>query len=340
MTAGDGRVPFRPDAGPPIAWPADFGPRFTIFVDCEEEFDWTAPFDRAHRSTTAMRAFPDAHRRFADAGIGLTCLVDHPVAVDPASIDILRAIIADGRSAIGAQLHPWVNPPHEEAVNAQNSFPGNLPRALEAGKIAALTEAIEHAFGTRPSAFRAGRYGLGPQTWGLLAAAGYGLSSSVRARYDYRAQGGPDYRAVGNDAWRVGGLVELPLTTIFTGTMRGAGTALHDMARRLPRGPGLLSRVGLLRRVALTPEDMPVGDALAAIDVAVGEGLDLLVFSFHSPSLVPGHTPYVRDAADLATFWRWWDAILARLDRLDVRPASLADILAATEQERRCGSTT
>lgn len=320
---------FRPVSGPPVIWSEAFGTRFTVFVDCEEEFDWSAPLNRAERATTAMRAFPTAHRRFAAAGVGLTCLVDHPVATDPVAVDILRAVAADGRSAIGAQLHPWVNPPHNELVTPRNSFLGNLPPDLQAAKIAVLTDAIERAFGARPTVFRAGRYGLGPESWSLLAAAGYRLSSSARARYDYRAQGGPDYRAIGNAAWREGGLIELPLTTVFTGRWRRAGPTMFRQAGRIPLARGLLARAGLLRRVALTPEDMPIGDALEAVERAIGEGERLLTFSFHSPSLEPGHTPYVRDAADLARFWFWWDAVLARLDRLGVRPASLTDILIA-----------
>ena len=317
--------------GQPIRWAADFGQRFTVFVDVEEEFDWSAPLDRAHRATTAMAAFPDAHRRFADHGVPLTCMVDYPIATDPASVDVLRAVIADGRSAIGAQLHGWVNPPHEEAVTGRNSFPGNLRRALQEAKIAALTGAIDAAFGTRPIAFRAGRYGLGPDTLGLLAAAGYRLDSSVRPGYDYRAQGGPDYTVVAPHAWLSDGLIELPLTTVWTGRARRGGAGLYRTLGRLPRARGAFARAGLLSRVALTPEDMPVGAVLAAIDVAVGEGLTPLTFSFHSPSLAPGHTPYVRDAADLRAFWQWWDAVLARLQRLGVRPASLGDILAAVD---------
>ena len=60
--------------------------------------------------------------------------------------------------------------------------------------------------------------------------------------------------------------------------------------------------MGLLSRVALTPEDMPIDDAIKAVRVAVGEGVPVLNFAFHSPSLVPGHTPYVRTAADLVRF--------------------------------------
>lgn len=322
----------RPDPAALVRWPASFGTRFTVFCDVEEEFDWRAPLDRAERSTRAMAAFPDAHRRFADLGIGLACMVDHPIASDRASTDILSRVLEDGCSSIGTQLHPWVNPPHREAVTPANSYAGNLPRDLEAAKLDALTAAITAAFGRPPLAYRAGRYGIGPHTVPLLAERGYRLDSSVRAHYDYSADGGPDFTAVGSAAFRTGGLVELPLTTVFTGLLRRRGAPLHRALGRVPHGRGLFARGGLLNRVALTPEDMPLDEALAAVEVAVGEGSRLLTFSFHSPSLAPGNTPYVRDAADLARFHAWWRAMADRLARLDVTYASLDAIIAAADQ--------
>ena len=321
-----------PAADSLVAWPSSFGTRFIVFCDVEEEFDWRRPLDRNARSTTAMSAFAAGHRRFADRGVGLACMIDHPIATDPASVAILARALEDGRSGIGTQLHPWVNPPFDEAVTPANSYAGNLPPALEAAKIDALTDAIAAAFGRRPPAFRAGRYGIGPDTLRLLADRGYRLDSSVRARYDYRADGGPDFAALGTRAFRRDGMVELPFGTVFTGPLRRLGARLHPAAARWPHGPGVLARAGLLNRVSLTPEDMPLAEALRAIDVAVGEGERLLAFSFHSPSLAPGKTPYVRDAADLARFWRWWNAVLARLDRLGVATASVEEIVAAADQ--------
>ena len=57
-------------------------------------------------------------------------------------------------------------------------------------------------------------------------------------------------------------------------------------------------------------------------------------FSFHSPSLEPGHTPYVRDAADLARFWTWWDGVLNLLAREGVQPASAEQLVAAAWEAR------
>ena len=329
-----GYRPTVPERRDRVAWPADFGTRFTILVDTEEEFDWRAPLSREAQATTAIAALPAAHRRFADRGVPITYLVDWPIVADRRAVEILRSLIEDGRSAIGTQLHPWVNPPFDEAVTPANSFPGNLPEAIEAAKLDRLTAAIGRAFGARPRVYRAGRYGIGPATLRLLAERGYRIDSSMRARYDYRDGGGPDFTAIGNHAFRAGpdgAIVELPLTTVFTGRARRSGRALYALLGRVPHGRGLAARAGLASRVALTPEDMPLADALEAVRVAVGEGVRVLNFSFHSPSVEPGHTPYVRDAADLARFHGWWDAVLALLDRLGVRPVSLDELIAAAD---------
>ncbi|HWU96471.1 MAG TPA: polysaccharide deacetylase family protein [Sphingomonas sp.] len=325
---GGYRVP-APDRAARVQWPDDFGTRFTIFVDTEEEFDWGAPLSADADGTRHMAALPPVHARFAAAGVPLTYLIDYPIATSPLAIDVLRGVIEDGRSAIGTQLHPWVNPPHDEEVNGFNSFTGNLPLALQRAKLMALTDAVEQAFGCRPLVYRAGRYGIGPKTQELLAELGYRIDSSMRAGYDYSAEGGPDFSQVPSHAFRIGNLVELPFTTVFTGRMRRSAAGLHRALGHFPRGIGIASRLGLLSRVALTPEDMPLHEAKEAIRVAVGEGLRLLNFAFHSPSVEPGHTPYVRTQADLAAFLRWWDEVLALLDRLGVRAASVDEIIAA-----------
>ncbi|WP_440977885.1 polysaccharide deacetylase family protein [Sphingomonas pseudosanguinis] len=322
--------PWRPDAptaAERIDWPAAFGTRFLVTVDVEEEFDWSAPLDRRHRATSAMRAFPEAHRRFAAAGVGLNCMVDYPVAVDPAAVAILSNCLADGRSEIGAQLHAWVTPPYGEVVDSVTSHAGNLPVALEAAKLDQLTDAIAGAFGMRPRSFRSGRYGLGPASLALLAERGYRIDSSMRALHDYGRTGGMDFRAIDAHGFRRDGMIELPLTSVYTGMLRRRGHRLYPPARHVPHGRGVLARLGLLSRIPLTPEGVGSGDALAAIDQALADGVRLLTFSFHSPTLEPGHTPYVRNARDRVAFDRWWDAVFERLALRGVESVTVAEIV-------------
>ena len=320
--------PQPPTVGDLVAWPESFGTRFVVFVDTEEEFDWSKPLARENRSVATVAALPAAQARFAAAGVPLALMVDHPIATDPRAIDLIGPLLTGG-TAVGTQLHPWVNPPFDEALTPANSFAGNLPRQLEEAKLVALTDAITAAFGTRPTAYRAGRYGLGPASFDLLAAHGYRLDSSMRPGFDYASEGGPDFSALGNHAFRIGGIVELPLTTVFTGAARSGGIALYRSAGRIPKGRAVLARSGLLQRIPLTPEGIPAREALEAVRVAIGEGVRVLSFAFHSPSLAPGHTPYVKDKADLAAFWHWWDKILAELDRLGAKAVGLDDAIAA-----------
>jgi hypothetical protein len=319
-----------------VAWPEGFGCRFIVFVDTEEEFDWAAPFSRDARSVTAIAALPAMHARLAERGVAPCYLCDYPVVTDDPAVEVLRGVLADGRSSVGAQLHPWVNPPYDEQLSRLLSFAGNLPPALEAAKLDWLTEAITSAFGAPPRAFRSGRYGVGPATLRLLAERGYRLDTSMRAHHDYSEDGGPDFRGIGAHAFRTEhrGMIELPLSTVFTGALRALGPWLHTAAAQVPRGRGLLAHSGLLSRVPLTPEGVPLAEAREAVRVAIGEGSRLLSFSFHSPSLVPGCTPYVRDAADRMRFDRWWDAMLDLLDRLGVEPISLDGLIEAADAAR------
>jgi hypothetical protein len=317
------------DTPPPLAARAtlapEFGHRFLIFGDAEEEFDWNGPFDRANRSTRAIATLPAATRRFLERGLIPTYLVDHPVVANAESAAIVAQMVADGACDVGTQLHPWVNPPFEEEVNRTNSFTANLPRPLQRAKLHALTEKIAEVTGVRPIVYRAGRYGIGPHTADLLVEAGYRMDVSVRARFDYSAQAGPNFsRHPIWPWWAAEGLLEVPLTAAFIGPARN-WPGLHRIAPL--RGP--LATTGLLNRVALTPEGTPLGEALAAIRRLLDDGTRLFSLSFHTPSVEIGHTPYVRDEADLRQFWAWWDGVFDLFARSGVTPARVGDILAA-----------
>jgi hypothetical protein len=321
------RLDLPPRADSRVALPDNVGRRFAIFADAEEEFDWKGPFRREATSTEAIDALPHANRFFTDRGCIPTYLVDWPVVANPDSAAAIRAMVADGACDVGTQLHPWVNPPFEEEVTTVNSYAGNLPRALEQAKITALTDKILLETGVRPMVYRAGRYGIGRNTAALLVEAGYRLDVSVRASFDYRAQGGPDFSAHPVWPWALGGgLYEVPLTATKTGLLR-------DRLRVQEYAParGFLARLGIFDRVPLTPEGVRLNDALLAIRQLLDEGHQLFSLSFHTPTIIPGHTPYVRNAADLKKFWLWWDGVFNLFAQHGVAPIRSGEIIAALD---------
>ncbi|MFZ2996200.1 polysaccharide deacetylase family protein [Sphingobium sp.] len=328
----DGNLLAAPLASDMIALDPAFGTRFMLFVDTEEEFDWNAPFSRTGHGVTALPGMARGQAYFAQAGVKPVYVTDYPVIECDAAAAMMGQWADDGAADIGAHLHPWVNPPHVEEVSAANSYVGFLPEAVERAKLEALCRRMEERFGQRPIAYRAGRYGVGPHSAQALEEAGFRLDSSVRSRFDYSHQHGPDFCGLPQNAYWAGptrGLVELPLSTAFVGLLRGGGERLYRAAQAVGPLAGALSRARMLSRVPLTPEGVPVGEAIAAIDALIEEGVRVLNFSFHSPTLEPGHTPYVCDEGDRIDFYRWWDAVLAHLARRGVTSASLNALLAA-----------
>jgi hypothetical protein len=318
-----------------VRFAAGFGPRFVVTVDTEEEFDWSKPFERTGHGLSHVPRLAKFQQFCEGFGVTPVYLIDYPIASDPGISAALGQAVADGRAEIGVQLHPWVNPPHAEDLTVSNSFAGNLEPALEEAKLVKLRDTISRAFnGTAPLIYRAGRYGVGPHTAAILGQASIAIDTSVRAHFDYSSQGGPDFTGLPAHPWwvdRRGGLMELPLTTVFSGLLRRAGPWLFPRLWRVPRLRGVLARLGLMNRVPLTPEGVSAAEAIAGIDLALGDGLPVLVFSFHSPSLRPGNTPYVRDDDQLDQLYGWWRTVFAHLARRGVRPAGVAQIMQAAQ---------
>jgi hypothetical protein len=329
----------RPAPDRTVALDPAFGQRFLVTIDTEEEFDWSAPVAHENTGTSAAGRIAEFQHFCEVRSVVPVWLVDWPIATSPAAASILRPAAHAGKAEIGLHLHPWVNPPFDEEVSQFNSFAGNLPAALEREKFIRLHRAIEDHLGVSPVIYRAGRYGAGPATAQLLLEMGYAIDSSVRAHFDYSdGDGGPDYHAhpvmpYWLDAGRR--LIELPVTTVFTGLLHRLGPGLMPRAARVPRLPGVLARARLLERVPLTPESVPVRDALRAIDAAVAQQVPVLVFSFHSPSLGVGHTPYVKSDADLLRFYQWWERVLGHLARRGVAPATVAEVTSAVRLASR-----
>ena len=322
----------RPDMMPPegayVALPEDFGRRFTVSVDTEEDFDWTAPFRREGYGTASIRALPGFQARMDAAGVKPLYIVAYALAVDAMACEVLRGVKAGGNCTIGTHLHPWTTPPFEEELNLHNSFGGNLPEALELAKLTAVTQAIADNLGVQSKVFRAGRYGVGPNTVRLLAGLGYEVEVSSRARFDYTRQGGPSFTCVRPGPFRLAhGMLEIPLS----GTYLGPAYAGAEW----PRLNAAMVKLRGLRRIGLTPEGTTAEDAVEAIKRLIDEDVRLFSLSFHSPSLEAGHTPFVRTAADLAAFWRWWDVVFDFFAARGITPASTEQIQSAC----RTGST-
>ena len=300
----------------------DMPPLLLVVIDTEEEFDWSAPFNRESRSVTCIEEQHHAQRVFEAHNLVPTYVVDYPVATTPSSYAIFREWLTAGRCLVGAHLHPWVNPPDEEEVSAPNSYPGNLPADLEREKLARLTEAITANIGQRPIIYKAGRYGLGPHTAAALEALGYEIDLSVLASTDLGEDGGPDFRGYPMEPYWFGsdgGLFEVPLTRGYPGMLGPLAEPLYQricgpLGRKLHL-PGIAARLGLAERIHLTPEGISLEDNKRLIRYLVAKGQKVFTYAYHSSSLLPGGSPYVKTREDRASFVESIDSFLRFFQR-------------------------
>lgn len=327
----------------PARLPADEPPRLLVVVDTEEEFDWGAPFDRNSTAVEAMSHQGRAQGLCAEFGIAPTYVVDYPVASQEAGYRPIGDWIADGSATVGAHLHPWVSPPFDEEVSARNSFPGNLPRRLETEKLARLAESIERAFGLRPTVYKAGRYGFGERTASILEELEFDVDLSANPPFDYRDEGGPDYSGFDADPYWFGKrrrLLGIPGSGAYVGWLGGRSHAVYRQAARPALGwsrlPGVLARLGAADRLRLSPEGYQPEELEKLTRHLLDRGTRVFTFSYHSPSLKPGCTPYVRSAADLERFLdrfrRYFEFFFGALEGAAATPLEIRALLQSHQE--------
>ncbi len=292
-------------------------PRLIVSIDTEEDFDWSAPFSSKSRSVHSMARQYLAQQVLERHGVKPIYLCDFPIADQEPAYSILRDWYEAGRCAIGTQLHPWVNPPLIEPVNEHNSFPCNLPLTLQQEKLRILTERFAETLGVRSTVYKAGRHGADTNLAKLLKPLGYKVDMSFNPIRSYRAKGGPDHTLFPHTPFWLDyehELLSIPLTANVMGALRNEWPKLADMvwsetAERVKLA-AILRHLNIINRVALTPEGMPLREAKQLTEFLVRSGHRVFSLCYHSPSLTPGSTPYVRSESDLRAFLGWIDAYL------------------------------
>jgi hypothetical protein len=333
-------------AGPPI---------LLVTVDTEAEFDWQGPFLHTLTSVCNVREQTAAQAIYNRFGVRPTYFVDYAVATQPDGYLPLRDIARSGACEIGAHLHPWITPPLTEQLGERTSFSQNLPLALQRDKLARLTDAIAAGFGSPPVSYRAGRLGVGEEIAEILEMLGYEIDSSVLSGIDLRRRHGPDFRrALDRPYWfgRAGRLLEIPVTCGFLGLLsRSAGsrTIGVDLYNRLRyplltrlHAPGVFARLRLLEQIPLSPEGVEFADLRRLTRTLLSRGHRVFVLSYHSSSLLPGSTQYVRSQSELSSFLRtieqYLELFLGEIGGVAMTPSELRASLVRSKDSARAAN--
>jgi len=276
-------------------------PKLIVTVDTEEQFDWNN-FEDATHALSPISDIDQFQLLCGDVGVRPLYLLTHPLLTDDERVSYFKDLHGRGAADCGLHLHSWSTPPGEFR-GEYFSFQKNLPRAAHRHKLEALANAYEAAFGARARAHRAGRYGIAPADYALLADIGVKFDFSPSAGVNSVLRGGPDFSLMSNHPFTlvaqdwaihvtpVCGARALRRTRYFLSQAiapPGFAPAQNALAERF------------LRPLRLSPEGAALEDLQALTRRLLADKTPVLTFTLHSTSLTPGANPYARDANDVA----------------------------------------
>jgi hypothetical protein len=299
---------------------AKAGPALLVGIDTESDDQWSLAA-RERPTFENLYALPGLHERFRRHGVRPTYVVTWPVARDPRSADVLRALHESQTCEIGAHHHAWETPPCTADDLKRHLYALDLAPERFDAQLAALTDAIADAVGERPVSYRSGRFGFAAAHVSALEKAGYLVDSSVSPLFCESHKGGPDfadaplapYYLAYDHATRPGssGVLELPLSTALHRRMPRALALAWARAPKPYQTKRILKKLGVARVQWLRPSYSSLEDMCALARRLADDGVPLLNLIFHSSEAIVGGSPYNRTPGELDAFFERLDRFLA-----------------------------
>jgi len=305
--------------------------RLLLTLDVERDYDpsWGTPTTLTFRSI--QEAIPQRLAPLCrETGMRPTYFVSPEALCDRASVAVLAE---QSDCELAAHLHvdympgvltraQWTDPECEIRWMQKDLAPDQERRVL-----GELTDLFQQQFGHRPTAFRAGRFGIGRRTGRLLYELGYRVDSSVTpgvAWTDSQGRSEPDCRGLSHRPYRVHAsgdvfahandlqagapLLEVPVTIVPARLLGGQDETPT-----------------WLRPVSSSRAQMLAILEAAARDEDHGQPWQALCMMFHSMELVAGATPYTATDDDVQRFVDDLRCVAERADELGFGFATMSE---------------
>lgn len=291
-------------SSPALAVNGAYKPRLLVTVDTEERFDWNG-FDEMTFDCCDPEDIDRFQETCADAGIEPLYLLTYPLLADKKTAAYFRGLRESGLADCGLHLHQWATPPG--AFSGEFfSFQKNLPRTAHLEKLRVLAGAFEAAFGEPALAHRAGRYGVAPEDYELLAAIGVEYDFSPSAAFDFLRLGGANFSGLSNAPFIAHGSADNANWRVLVTPLCGA-RAVNRTSIFLKQSNDEAGFAGAKRPappmtipMRLSPEGATLADLKALTRRLVADEAPVLTFTLHSTSLTQGANPYAGTEADVA----------------------------------------
>lgn len=324
--------------------------RFTITVDTEADDAWKVQNRIGMRNLSVIPRFQSLCEEY---NIVPTYLLAYECTVRDEALSVFKPIVDSQRCEIGSHLHSWTTPPFErelpEGFDAawMHAYQYELPDKLFLEKSECLYESIVGAYGVRPTAHRAGRWGIDQRSVDWLIEKQFLIDTSVVPLSDLSANigkrmGGPSFIAAPQVPfyWRHSragdpqfkSLLEVPLTIYAPRAFPLA--ILADYLRRDSAGRQLAERIyhrligsnGTLR--PHPQHSLPI--LLKIIRSQLSGQPAIINMMIHSSELMVGASPFSRNQQHCDILWEKLRRSFAFIRDLQIQSVGIsasADIL-------------
>lgn len=320
--------------------------RVMVTIDTEED-DWGSyrPTGASVENIRRLEGLTELWERF---GARPTYFVNYPPMDSPGASEVLRTLATGTPCEMGVHCHPWNTPPLAGGSEEPPSMMNRLSEEENEAKLRVLTQRFTELFGTRPRVFRAGRWGFGPSVARPLHKLGFEADFSVSPYMDWSGIDGPDYSEASPVPYRFepsspfvprsdGPLVEVPTSV---GYLRGPQGFSGRARQALERSPlarwkvvGVLDTLGLLARRWISPETSSAGEMVRLAATLARSGFKVLDLTFHSSTLHPGLTPFVKTESERRRFLARIEKFLAYCSREGFRFSTAGEVAAAVKEQ-------
>jgi hypothetical protein len=296
----------------------------TIDTECDKGAGWKVekPLGFAGIKDGVGQRLAPLFRRHRAKG---TYLLSPEIMRHDESVSLMRSLAKE--SDLGTHLHAELAEPGAHVPDETAAFQRDCSEAEERAKLTTLTDAFKTAFDRAPTCFRAGRFGVGPNSVPILESLGYEVESIVTPHMEWSSAGAPglDFR----------GAPTQPYHPDPAMPGRRGNAAIWEVPVTIR--PSALSRVPIIGKLAEPRWLRPTrGSEESIVQVAKDELAEaernaedrpaILCAMFHNVEVVPGKSPYAKDESGARAILSRLSALLSFCEREGVSVIGLSDL--------------
>lgn len=280
--------------------------KFIITMDTEGDnlWKWKQGDPIITENTRYLNRFQNLCNGF---GFKPVWLSNYEMLSDSRFVDFICRVEEDGTGELGMHLHAWNTPPEFALKNEKGGAPYLIeyPEWMMEEKICTMTEIIKSRTGIIPVSHRAGRWAMNKVYFELLEKYGYKVDCSVTPHISWLTSVGqtensygPDYRGFPEEPYKMGNVLEVPLTVRVSHTPYFTDlSSIRNIAKTIYhsiRG----------RTLWLRPNGHNKKEMKNLIDLILKSETDYIMFMLHSSELMPGGSPLFANEADIESLYQ------------------------------------